>query len=198
MRTLNLSLHWSLKLLLKNQTLNGQILLVWRSPISHFKKPWSYQLDSHKFSMKSENHGREFCSTDHLEPVRHFWPKLVPQKQMPHSSLFQVLVWWANMLEKQKKWSRHCSILPEKRNHLLSSLMSVIHYSLLDLIMKTRPLEGQKPNSWLKCKEWEEMIRVSWFLVLQIFLGPLIQPLEEDLRKESISLFQMKYQEDIR
>ena len=99
------------------------------------------------------------------------------------------------MLGNLKKLSRLSLAWLEKRSLQLSLLMRLTQWEEIEETVKTRQVEELKRSFWFKWMELEQNKLEFWFLEQPIFLGPLIQPLEEDSKEEFILVFQTRGQE---
>ena len=176
--------------------LSGLILLDQIKLNKLYKKLLFYLLGILKFLWDRENHGKVFYCMVLLVQVRHILPKHVLQKwkKVPSFLLVQVIS-CQNTLDNQRKLSRLYLAWQEKRSHQSSLLTKLTQWEEIEEMDKTKQVEESKHNFQFKWMELEHNKLVFQFLEQPIFLGLLIQLLEEDLKEEFISVFQMKLQE---
>ena len=113
-----------------------------------------------------------------------FWPRLVQLKLKAHSFRLNLPKYWANLLEKVKKWLTHSSPLQERRSHQSSSLTKSTLCAAVDLKTKVRPQRELRHNFWPKCKELATMKMEFSFWERPTSHKLLILPFGEDLREE--------------
>ena len=78
------------------------VCLVWFRLRHPCRKLSYYPSDFLRYSRVLVSHGRVSCCMDHRELERLTWPKLAPRKQMVHSFLCHLRIWFLNLWGNQR------------------------------------------------------------------------------------------------